>query len=241
MSHQIVYGRNPVFACLKAGKRKAYALHLLRDGKNLDALRRAAEGVPVRECQRGELDKLARGGVHQGVILETDDLPVASFDDWVKRGLPENALLVVLDGVEDPHNFGAITRTACACGANAVIFAEDRAAPLSPVAVKSSAGAVEYIDLVRAKNLNRAMDALKDLGVYTTALDSNGGSPIWDATYTGPSAIVIGSEGKGIRRSIVSKCDARVLIPTPGPIPSLNASVAAAVALAEVLRQRSKG
>lgn len=227
-----------MLACLKAGKRKAHRLHLLRDGKNLDPLRKAAEGIPIAEASRSDLDRLTRNGVHQGAVLEADDLPVPFFDEWRANGLPANALLTVLDGVEDPHNFGAIARTACACGAHAVLFAEDRAAPLSPTAVKSSAGAVEYIDLVRARNLNRTIDTLREMDVFAVALDAHGETSLWEHDYNRPCAIVVGSEGRGVRRSILGRCDARVRIPTPGPMPSLNASVAAAIAMAEVLRQR---
>jgi 23S rRNA (guanosine2251-2'-O)-methyltransferase len=212
----------------------------LRNGKDLGALRNAADKLPVEEHTRAELDRLARGGVHQGVVLEVDEVPIQNFDEWKARAFPADALFVVLDGVEDPHNFGAIVRTACACGAHAVIFAEDRSAPVSPVAVKSAAGAMEYVALVRARNLNRAVDALRESFVTVASLDAHGDVPLWEPDYSGPTALVVGSEGKGIRRSILNKSDRRVRIPTPGPMPSLNASVAAAVALAEILRQRTK-
>ena len=239
MKPVLVYGRNSVLSCLRADKRESRRLHLLRDGKRLDAFRKAAGHIPIEEHSRAELDRLARGGIHQGVVLEADPVPIVEFGDWLAGPRPEALLLVVLDGVEDPHNFGAIARSACACGAHAVIFAEDRAAPVSPVAVKSAAGAMEHIDLVRARNLNRAVDALREEGITIAALDAHGDTALWTPDYAGPTALVVGSEGKGIRRSILGKSDRRVRISTPGPMPSLNASVAAAIGLAEILRQRT--
>ncbi|HIJ65476.1 MAG TPA: RNA methyltransferase, partial [Candidatus Hydrogenedentes bacterium] len=148
-----VVGRIPVFECLRAKKRGAIRLFTLHGAKGLGHIRDEASGIPVEACDRRKLDTLACGAVHQGVVLEAEPLPVSRADEWAAGPFPADGLVVVLDGVEDPHNFGAIVRSAVACGACAVVFGKDRAAPISPTSVKSAAGAMEYVDLVRATNL----------------------------------------------------------------------------------------
>lgn len=234
-----VIGRIPVLECLRAGRRTFHALHLLRDAKGLDAIRAAAPGVPVLEHARHELDALAGGGVHQGVILETGPLPVLDADAWIETPAADDAVVVVLDGIVDPHNFGAIVRSASACGAAAVIFSEDRSAPLSATTAKSAAGALEYIPMVRARNLVRTIIKMKEAGYWVAALDAQGPDVLWNADLRGRTALVIGSEGKGLRRLVKQQCDLQLRIPLQGPITSLNASVSAAIALTECLRQRA--
>jgi 23S rRNA (guanosine2251-2'-O)-methyltransferase len=221
-------------------KRKAHRLFVLHDAKGLEAIRdaAAAAGVPVTESSRSDLDLLLPESVHQGVALQADPVPVLNAEVWARSALPPDAVVVALDGVEDPHNFGAIVRSAAACGASAVLFGKDRAAPISPVAVKTAAGGMECIDLVQATNLVRSLDALKKAGCWITALDANASQNLWDADLTGRIVLVIGSEGKGIRRLVKEHCDLHLKIPLRGPITSLNASVSAAIALAECLRQR---
>ncbi|MCX5771720.1 MAG: 23S rRNA (guanosine(2251)-2'-O)-methyltransferase RlmB [Candidatus Hydrogenedentes bacterium] len=235
-----VAGRIPVLECLKAGKRKPHRLYVLEGAPGLDEIQRAAPGVPVVSMPRRELDQILPGAVHQGVILEADPLPVLKFESWLDHDHPSDAIVVVLDGVEDPRNFGAIVRSAAATGAQAVMFAKDRAAPISPVSVKSAAGAMEYLDLVQATNLARALDAMKEKGFWIAELDEAAPQTIWDADLSGRIALVIGSEGKGVRRLVSEHCDLHLRIPLTGPITSLNASVSAAIALAECLRQRLK-
>jgi len=218
--------------CLRAGKRTARKLFVLRSGEGLDRIRSLASDIPVKECQRGELDRMTKNAVHQGVILECDPVPLLRLDKWldVERKDP---LLVVLDGIEDPQNLGAIVRSAAAFGANGVLFGQDRSAPVSAVAVKAAAGAMEYVDLIEVKNLARAMDTLRDSGFTVAALDGHGEQMIWDMPSEGPLALIIGSEGKGVRKMIKRSADMILRIPIEGPISSLNASVSAAVALAE--------
>ncbi len=239
MRSDYVYGKVPVLECLRSGKRPARKLFLLRDAKGLDEIRNASAGVPVETCTRAELDKLTQGAVHQGVVLEAGPLPVLALAEWVESPPPDDAIAVILDGVEDPHNFGAIVRSAAACGASAVIFGKDRAAPLSPAAVKSAAGGMEHVTLVRATNLVRAIDSLKEHGFWIAALDPKSDQLLWEADLTGRIGLVVGSEGKGIRRLVREHCDHRLRIPLEGPITSLNASVSAGIALAECLRQRN--
>lgn len=233
-----VVGRIPVLECLRAGKRTARRFFVLRNAKDVDDIRRAAQGVPIEECDRNRLDQLSGGVVHQGVVLEVDALPILDFGTWARGTFPEQAVVVILDGVEDPHNFGAIVRSAAACGASAVVFGKDRSAPLSSAAMKSAAGAMEYIDLVQATNLTRAIDDLKKAGFWVAGLDAAADKTIWEADLKGRVALVVGSEGKGIRRLVRENCDFHLRIPLSGPITSLNASVSAAIAIAECLRQR---
>jgi 23S rRNA (guanosine2251-2'-O)-methyltransferase len=236
--HDRVIGRIPVLECLRAKKRIARRLFLLRDSKGLEPIRAAAPRIPVEECSRADLDALAKGAVHQGVVLEADPLPRVALEAWLKGPVPDDAVVVILDGVEDPHNFGAIVRSASACAASAVIFGKDRSAPLSAAAAKSAAGAMEYIDLIEVTNLVRAVDALKNAGFWIAGLDASAEKDLWDADLKGRIGLVIGSEGKGVRPLMAKHCDFHLRIPLTGPITSLNASVSAAIALAECLRQR---
>lgn len=178
--------------------------------------------------------------VHQGVILQADPIRTPRAEDWDWNRLPADALVIALDGVEDPRNFGAIVRSAAACGAHAIVFPKDRAAPITGSAIKSAAGAMEYIELVQATNLVRTLDALKESGFWVAALDADGSQYLWDADLKGRVVLVIGSEGFGIRRLVSEHCDFHLKIPLQGPITSLNASVSAAIAMAECMRQRVK-
>ena len=167
-------------------------------------------------------------------------MPVLKVEEWAKGDFAEDAVVVVLDGIEDPQNLGAIVRSAVACGAAGIVLGKDRAAPLSAAAVKSAAGAMEYIDLVRATNLVRALDRLKEAGFWVAGLDGAAKQTLWQADLGGRVALVIGGEGRGLRRLVRARCDFHVRIPTTGAVKTLNASVSAAIALAECLRRRSK-
>jgi 23S rRNA (guanosine2251-2'-O)-methyltransferase len=233
-----IAGRIPVLECLRAKKRRARRLFVLEGLKAIEEIRQAAGSVPIETSARTTLDKLSGGVVHQGVILEADPLPVLLAERWCELPFSTDAIAVVLDGVQDPHNFGAIVRTAAACGAIAVVYPKDRAAPLSTAAFKSAAGAMEYIDLVQATNLSRSLEDMKRVGFWIASFDPEAEQDIWDADLRGRIALVIGSEGKGVRRLVGERCDFRLRIPLPGAIDALNASVSAAVALIECLRQR---
>lgn len=233
-----IAGRIPVLESLRAKKRKARRLFVLRDLKAAEELVAAAGHVPVQYVSRDTLDKLAGGVVHQGVVLEAEALPVLLAEEWIDHDLPSDAIVVVLDGVQDPHNFGAIVRSAAACGATAVLFAKDRSAPLSAAAMKSAAGAMEHIDMVVATNLVRTIEAMKEKKFWIVSFDPEATQDLWDADLKGRIGLVIGSEGKGVRRLVGEHCDFRLRIPMPGAVTALNASVSAAVALVECLRQR---
>ena len=242
MSNKVecVIGRIPVLECLRAGRRRAYRLYVLKSAKGLEEIVQAAGRVPMQLAARDELDRMVAGATHQGVVLQADPLPLVALDAWLGKLSGASPFAVVLDEIQDPHNFGAIVRSASACGAAGVIYAKDRAAPLTPSAVKSAAGAMEYIDLVQTTNLARALQALKKAGFWVAGLDAEGDRPLWEADLSGRMALVVGSEGRGIRRLVREQCDLLARIPLTGPITSLNASVSAGIALAECVRQRQR-
>jgi len=201
-----------------------------------------AAGVRVEFTSRDQLARLAGGGVHQGVVLEVAEFAYAELEDLVTRATADGqtGLVLVLDGIEDPHNFGALVRSAFALGAHGVVIAKDRAVGVTPVAVKASAGAVAHLPIARVTNLSRALLDLKDAGLWVTAADLKGDRRPDEVDFKGPTAIVIGSEGEGIRHGVLEKADFRVRIPMAGPLGSLNASVAGALLLYEAARQRRR-
>lgn len=239
MKTERVVGRIPVLEALRAGKRSPHRLFLLRDARGIGDLEAAAVGLSIEYLSRAQLDKMSDNTIHQGVILEAAPLPVSDLSGWLRHGVDPASIIVILDSVEDPHNFGAIVRSAAAWGAKAVLFAKDRSAPISPAAVKSAAGGMEYIDLICATNLSRSIVALKEEGFWIAALEAEAEQTIWDADLKGRIGIVIGNEGKGIRPLVSRNCDMHLSIPIQGPVSSLNASVSAAIALAECARQRA--
>ncbi|MBI3118943.1 MAG: RNA methyltransferase, partial [Candidatus Hydrogenedentes bacterium] len=190
---------------LRAGKRPARKLFLLRGGQGLEEIRAAAGAVLVEELPRPELDRLTEATQHQGAVLWADPLPVQELREWLARA--KDGPVVVLDEVEDPQNFGAIIRSAAALGASAVLFGKDRAAPLSTAAVKAAAGAAEYVDLVQVTNIARALEQLRAAGHWITGLDAAGDRLLWELDFRGRIALVVGSEGKGMRRLVREKCD----------------------------------
>jgi len=236
---EIVTGRIPVLEALRARRRTARKLYLLNTGKGLDELREAGKNVPTVEASRDELDRISGESMHQGVVLQASPLPLIDLSVWIERSLSPDAFCVVLDEVEDPHNFGAIVRSASALGAAGVIFGKDRAAPLSPSALKSAAGAMEHIPLIQVTNISRALEELKKANFWCAALDADAEKDLWHADLKGRMALVIGNEGDGLRRLVRETCDYTLRIPIGGPISSLNASVSAALALAECARQRA--
>ncbi len=206
--------------------------------KIIDACRAAS--IPLRFEPREALDREAgKGAVHQGVVAVASSHRYRSIAEVVPaRGEP--SLLVVLDGVEDPHNLGAIIRTAHAAGANAVVVPERRAAGLTEAAAKAAAGALEYLPVVRVPNLNRALEFLKEEEYWIFGLDERGDRSYDAADYRGRAALVLGGEGRGLHQQTARHCDFLIRIPTAGRIASLNVSVAAGVVLFEAMRQRSK-
>lgn len=231
----IIYGRNAVTEAVSQGQARRL---LLARGLNPNAQRQYEQlarkaGIPVELVPRIELDRLVRTTSHQGVAAELPDLGYSDQDApralADKRG--EQLFLVVLDQVQDPHNYGAIIRSAEVLGAHGVVTEERRSAPLTPIVAKTSAGAASHLPLVQVKNLVRYIEQLKEDGVWVYAADQDGGVLPHELDWNRDVALVIGSEGSGLRRLVREKCDASVTIGTRGRIGSLNASVAAGILL----------
>jgi 23S rRNA (guanosine2251-2'-O)-methyltransferase len=236
----IVYGINPVLEALRAGRVTALRFGQRSGGRMQDLLALAAErGVRADRVDNALLDRLSRGGVHQGVVAEVEDASIDYSVTELVRGASAPALIVVLDGVEDPHNLGAILRTADAAGADGVVVQNRRAAALGGAAAKASAGAVAHVKIAQVVNIARAIDELKELGVWTVGLADDGDATYDAIDFRAPSAIVVGAEGSGLRRLVREKCDFRARIPMRGHVSSLNVSVATGIVLFEAVRQRS--
>ena len=234
----IVYGVNPVAEALKAG-RVTRLLVGRRDDQRLRGLLALAErqGVPVEQADSRELDRRSRDGVHQGVVADVSAPRQWSVDELVAHAAAP-ALVVVLDGVEDPHNVGAILRSVDASGAHGLIRQTRRAAALDAVAAKASAGAVSHVAIADVVNIARAIEELKRRHVWVVGLAGEAPQPYDAVDWTAPSAIVVGAEGAGLRRLVRDSCDFLVSIPMAGHVGSLNVSVAAGVVLFEAARQR---
>jgi len=237
----LICGINPVIEALIASTRHFDRLLIvkgLRSKRLSEAIRRATKlGVPLRFEMRETLDRMAGGVAHQGIIAIVSEKPVLSLESLLDSARAP-ALVVVLDGVEDPRNLGAILRTAEAAGADGVMLPERHSAGLSETVSRASAGAIEHVRVARVGNLVQALEALKARGIWVVGFDA-AGSERWDAVdLTRPVALVLGGEGRGIRRLVREHCDHLVSIPHFGHIGSLNVSVAAGIALYEAVRQR---
>ena len=234
----LIYGVHAVSEAL-AARRVARLVHVRGGGPRIDALvARAVElRIPVDTVDRRALDKLTHGGVHQGVAGEIQPVAAYTLEELV-TGAEGPPLLVVLDGIEDPQNVGAILRSADGAGANGVIRQARHAAPLDGATARASAGAVHHVRIATVVNISRALDELKALNVWTVGLDA-AATEAYDAVdYTVPTAFVLGAEGTGIRRLVRETCDRLVSIPMAGQVASLNVSVTAGIALFEAARQR---
>jgi 23S rRNA (guanosine2251-2'-O)-methyltransferase len=236
----IVFGRNPVMELLRSGAEVESVL--LQRGETRGPLpaRIAAmakdRGIPVKEVPREKLDALC-GGVHQGVAAVTASCRYGELEDIFARAGEEPVLIVVADGIEDPHNLGAMIRSAEAAGAHGGIVPRRRGAGLTAAAFKSSAGAAAHIPVVRVANLVQTVEQLKKRGVWVYAADM-GGSPWCSVRCDGPAALVVGAEDKGVSRLLREHCDHVLSLPMYGRVGSLNASVAAGIVLYEMVRQR---
>jgi 23S rRNA (guanosine2251-2'-O)-methyltransferase len=193
-------------------------------------------GVPVRREERNVLDKLAAGVVHQGIIAIAGEASYAPIERVFEAKLP---CVVVLDGVEDPHNLGAVIRTSEACGASGVVVPERHSAPLSATVAKASAGAIAHMPVIRVGNIATTLDHFKKEGMWVVGVDEEGDRLWTDFDYTVPVALVFGGEHRGLRRLVREHCDVVVRLPMLGRVAALNVSVTAGVVLYEVVRQRS--
>ncbi len=247
MKTEWLYGPHAVGEALAAGRRRVHEL-LLEDRpgalRRLEALAAAAarRGVPVRRVPAGELAAAAGGGRHQGAAARVDAYPVAGLEEIpAAAAAAAEGPLLALDGILDPHNFGAILRSALCAGTTAVVVPRDRSAPPTPAVSRASAGALEHVRLVRVTNLGRALDELKRRGYWVAGLDRAAPQSLFAADLPQPLVLVVGGEGGGMRRGILRRCDLLLAIPQAGPLDSLNVSVAAAVALFEIRRRRLGG
>ena len=235
----IIYGINPVLEALRQGRVRRIKVGSRSDGRIEEALALAREnGVAIERADAAAIDRAARGGVHQGIVAELDSPRDYSLRELVEAAAPAPPLIVVLDSVEDPHNVGAILRTADAAGAHGIVRQARHAASLDGIAAKASAGAVALVRLATEVNIARAIEELKTLGVWTVGLAGDAAESYDAVDFTVPTAIVLGGEGSGLRRLVRERCDRLVSIPMHGTVESLNVSVAAGVVLFEAARQR---
>jgi 23S rRNA (guanosine2251-2'-O)-methyltransferase len=236
----LIYGINPVLEALRAKRVTTIRVSSRADNRLTAVVRLAEEqGVSVRRVRVDELDRVAGGPEprHQGVIAEVGGGARYSVEDLVV-GAAGSPLIVVLDGIEDPHNVGAILRTVDGAGGDGVVRQSRHAAPLGGATAKASAGAVAHVKIAEVVNIARALEALKNAGVWTVGLAGDAKAPYDQIDYTLPTALVVGAEGTGLRRLVRDRCDWLVSVPMRGHVQSLNVSVATGIVLFEALRQR---
>lgn len=242
-----IYGRRPVMEVLRAERRQVYeavlppsAAHASDDLVEIRALLRERR-VICKTMERNQMDRLCHGGNHQSVALRTDPYPYVTLEDALARGGEvKNPIYLLLDHLEDPQNVGSLLRTADAAGVTAVILPGDRSSGVTPAAVRASAGASEHLCVARVVNITRAMQLLKENGVWLTGLDMEGpkSQPYSQIDFKGPVGLVIGAEGNGLSRLVRDSCDFIATLPMNGAVASLNAAIAGAITLYEILRQR---
>ena len=237
-----IEGRNPVLEAFRAGKTvdKLFVLDGCTDGAVLSILREAKKhDTIVNKVSKDRLDQMSQTGVHQGVIAQVSDYKYAELDDILEnaRKKGEEPFIILLDQIEDPHNLGAIIRTANLAGAHGVVITKHRSAPLTGVVAKASAGAINYVPVAKVPNLGAAIEELKREGLWFVCADMDG-TVMYDMDLKGPIGLVVGNEGSGVSRLVKEKCDLVASIPMKGDIDSLNVSVAAGVLSYEIVRQR---
>lgn len=238
-----VWGRYPVLEALRS-RRRVHRILIAQGPRDagmsqlLDQARRV--GVPVEPTPRRKLDELSKNSNHQGVVALVAPRQYAEVDDILLRAkeLGEDPLVLVLDAIQDVHNLGSLIRTAEAVGAHGVIIPEHRAAGLTPVVDKTSAGAVEFLPVAQVTNITRTLDDLKKRGIWCIGLDGSARTRFDQANLKGPIALVVGNEGKGIGRLVKEHCDLLVNLPMRGHVASLNAAIAGSTVLYEIWRQR---
>lgn len=242
MNNDIIEGRNPIIEALKSNRpiEKILVVKGDKEGSVKKILGMAKDmGIQVQHVERAKLNKISTSNNHQGVIAYVqayDYSSVESILDNIPEG--EDAFIIVLDEINDPHNLGSILRTASCVGAHGVIIPKRRAVGLTATVAKTSAGAIEYVPVAKVTNIAKTLDELQDRGVWVMGADMAGDKSHYEADLTGNIALVIGNEGKGISRLVKEKCDFLVSIPMKGQVNSLNASVAASVLMYEAFRQK---
>src|SRR6201987_4372646 len=239
-------GLNPSPEALEAAR--AFARILIAKGRQDTRVEEIvqlarAQNIPVRFEDRSQLDRLANSRDHQGVVAIAAARPPATLESLLEhadKSKGQIGLIVLLDGVEDPHNLGAIIRTALAAGAHGIVIPERRAAGLTDTVARASAGALAHLPVARVTNLVRTMEELKEMGYWLVGLDERADKSYTEVDYTSPTGIVLGGEGGGLHELTRKRCDFVVSLPTSGPVKSLNVSVASGVVLFEALRQRAR-
>lgn len=242
-TEEFLLGRNSVMEALKSGR--SINKILIAKGERHGAVREIvglarAKGLVVQEVEAGKLDTITGKAKHQGVLAMVAPVDYVELEDVLGKAQEKNEppFLVLLDEIEDPHNVGAILRTADATGVHGVLIPKRRSCPLSATVAKTSAGAVEYVPVARIGNVTQTLEGLKKQGLWVVGADMDGDKNYYETDLTGPVVLVVGSEGKGIGRATKEHCDILVRIPMVGKITSLNASVACSLLLYEILRQR---
>ncbi len=241
---EILYGTHPVREAIRAGRRRLAGVHVARGkrGKKQALIVRLAEerGIPLKSTPVSQMNAMAKTHEHQGVCAVVSSFPLTPLTWMINSPGRTNGdlLLLLLDNLVDPHNLGALVRTAVCVGVHGIIITKDRSASPTPAVSKASAGALEHAALARVTNLTATIKTLKKKGIWVAGMHHSASASVYATDLTGPLAIIIGGEGRGIRPLVRAHCDLLVHIPLRGAVDSLNASVAGAVALYEVLRQR---
>lgn len=244
MKAEILYGFHPVYEALRAGRRTFKEIYVVEQNKSgriqRIALAAARKNLAIQKVSPATLQMIAGNVSHQGIAAKVAPYPLADIADLLDSALSAGhpALIVLLDNIVDPHNLGAILRTAVCVGAGGVIIPKDRSAFPTPAVSKISSGALEYIRLAQVNNMVRTIQKLKDRGVWIVGLDQNAADSVFAADLTGAMALIVGGEEKGIRPLVRKNCDRLISIPQMGQVGSLNASVAGAIAMYESYRQR---
>jgi 23S rRNA (guanosine2251-2'-O)-methyltransferase len=243
---QIIYGIHPVEEALKS-PRIEFERILVGAGPPGPALRTLLDFAARRKIEvivsaRGTLDQMAKGGLHQNIIGLVREVSYIDLEEILSRWKTSRtrALLLILDGIQDPQNLGSLIRTALGCGAHGLVIPKDRAAGITPAAVKASAGATVYLPVARVVNIATTLDLLKKEGIWVFGAAGEAENPVYDLDLNIDLAVVIGGEGKGIRPLVKKRCDRLFSIPMKGPVSSFNASVSGGMILYEVMRQREK-
>jgi len=241
---EILYGLHPVYEALAAARRIVFEVFIEKGkvSKRLDKISAIAESrnLPLTRIDAAQFNSMLGGQVHQGVAARVSPYPLAEMPDILKAGQRSGSscTLLLLDNIQDPHNLGALIRTAVCAGIDGVVIPKDRSVPPAPTVSKISAGALEHVKLAAVNNMVRTLQMLKDNGLWIFGLDQTAPQPIYASDFTGPLGLVVGGEHRGIRPLVKRNCDFLISIPQMGSISSLNASVAGAIALYEVFRQR---
>ncbi|MEW6673991.1 MAG: 23S rRNA (guanosine(2251)-2'-O)-methyltransferase RlmB [Thermodesulfobacteriota bacterium] len=242
---EILYGIHPVVEALRAGRRPFAEIYLVRDRTSGRVLQAAAlaesKGIPVKKISEAQLGTITKSGMHQGIGAAVGPYPLAEMDAILDKpaGSGGRHFLLLLDNILDPHNFGALVRTADSVGVDGVLMPKDRSAPPSPAVSKASSGALEHVLLARVTNMVNAIKELKARGIWIVGMDRDADRSLFKSDLAGSIAIIIGGEEKGIRPLVKQNCDFLVSIPQAGRVESLNASAAGAVVMYEAYRQRT--